>query len=150
MNAVEAIGLVKMDLLGNRALSEIVEAGRWVASGTGKRGGEWESGRGGEEDGIANSKLQISNCKLEDGVSERLAPRPKVGAQGDEEISNLKFQISNIKLEDDLDPHDPDTAKLTSAGDTLGVFQAESPGMRNSLPTAPRRVAGGHDPWPCR
>ena len=86
MNAVEAIGLVKLDLLGNRALSEI---------------GDWASGIGHWE----------KNTRPSNPMPNAQSPMP-------------------ISL-DDLDPCDPATAALVSSGDTLGVFQAESPGMRN-------------------
>jgi DNA-directed DNA polymerase III PolC len=72
MRAIEAVGLVKIDLLGNRALSTIRETVERV-----------EANRG-------------------------------------------------IRLDPDAFPHaDAKTAALLSAGETLGVFQMESPGMRN-------------------
>lgn len=72
MRGIEAVGLVKMDLLGNRALSTIQECVDLVAARTGTR------------------------------------------------------------LDPDAFPDpDPRTAALFAAGDTLGVFQMESPGMRN-------------------
>jgi len=72
MRAIEAVGLVKIDLLGNRALSTIREA--------------------------------IELIEAHQGV--RVNPETL--------------------------PHaDPETAAVLSAGETLGVFQMESPGMRN-------------------
>ncbi len=72
MRAIEAVGLVKIDLLGNRALSTIQETVELV-----------EARRG-------------------------------------------------VRLDPDRFPHqDPATAALLATGDTLGVFQMESPGMRN-------------------
>jgi DNA polymerase III alpha subunit len=72
-DAAEAVGLIKIDLLGNRALSTV--------------------------DGAVN----IITDKPED---------------------------LNI---DAFDPADQKTAKMLSAGDSLGVFQCESPGMRQLL-----------------
>ena len=72
-DAAEAVGLVKIDLLGNRALSTVNEAIRIV------------------------------------------------GHQ------------SNTEAELDFDPNDKKTARMLSAGDSLGVFQGESPGMRQLL-----------------
>jgi DNA polymerase III alpha subunit len=72
-DAVEAVGLVKIDLLGNRALSTVNEA------------------------------IQIVHATH----------------NGD---SNLSF-----------DPGDAKTAQMLSAGESLGVFQSESPGMRQLL-----------------
>ena len=72
MHAVEAVGLVKMDLLGNRALTEIGDCVTLVAERT--------------------------------GVTPLVDPAPD---------------------------GDPPTAALVARGDTVGVFQLESPGMRN-------------------
>lgn len=71
--AAEAVGLVKIDLLGNRALSTVNEAVNIIT----------ESGKGVDIDSI--------------------------------------------------DPKDRKTAKMLTAGDSLGVFQCESPGMRQLL-----------------
>ncbi len=72
MRAVEAVGLVKIDLLGNRAISTIQETVELVAAEHG------------------------------------------------------------VRLDPDAFPHeDAETATLMSSGDTLGVFQMESPGMRS-------------------
>lgn len=70
--AAEAVGLVKIDLLGNRALSTVNEA--------------------------------VSIITKE---------------------QNLDIDM--------IDPADQKTAKMLSAGDSLGVFQSESPGMRQLL-----------------
>ncbi|MBN1508115.1 MAG: DNA polymerase III subunit alpha [Sedimentisphaerales bacterium] len=72
-DAVEAVGLVKIDLLGNRSLSTVNEA------------------------------IQIVHATR----------------NGDRHLS--------------FDPGDKKTADMLSAGDSLGVFQSESPGMRQLL-----------------
>jgi DNA polymerase III alpha subunit len=72
-DAAEAVGLVKIDLLGNRSLSTVNEAIQFVHSGVNGNG-------------------------------------------------HLMF-----------DPNDEKTAQMLSAGDSLGVFQSESPGMRQLL-----------------
>lgn len=72
-DAIEAVGLVKIDLLGNRSLSTVNEAIQILGSG-----------------GNGNGPLTF-------------------------------------------DPHDEKTAQMLSAGDSLGVFQSESPGMRQLL-----------------
>ena len=74
MHAVEAVGLVKMDLLGNRALTEIADCVALVAA--------------------------------TNGEPPAVEPPPD---------------------------GDPAVAGLIECGDTLGVFQLESPGMRNLL-----------------
>jgi DNA-directed DNA polymerase III PolC len=70
--AAEAVGLVKIDLLGNRALSTVNEA------------------------------------------------------------VNIITKEQNLDI-DMVDPADQKTAKMLSAGDSLGVFQSESPGMKQLL-----------------
>lgn len=72
-DAVEAVGLVKIDLLGNRSLSTVNEA------------------------------IQIVHTSH----------------NGDSDLS--------------FDPGDEKTAAMLSAGESLGVFQSESPGMRQLL-----------------
>jgi DNA polymerase III alpha subunit len=72
-DAAEAIGLIKIDLLGNRALSTVNEAVN---------------------------------------------------------IINRRSRHLNIDV---VDPSDEKTANMLSAGDSLGVFQCESPGMRQLL-----------------
>jgi DNA polymerase III alpha subunit len=72
-DAAEAVGLIKIDLLGNRALSTVNEAIQVVAHGP------------------------------------------------------------NGSRERSFDPNDSKTADMLSAGDSLGVFQSESPGMRQLL-----------------
>jgi DNA polymerase III alpha subunit len=72
-DAAEAVGLVKIDLLGNRALSTVNEA--------------------------------IQSLHASDRNGEML----------------------------DFDPNDTKTAAMLSTGDSLGVFQSESPGMRQLL-----------------
>lgn len=72
-DAVEAVGLVKIDLLGNRSLSTVNEA------------------------------IQIIHATH----------------NGDSDLS--------------FDPGDRKTAEMLSAGESLGVFQSESPGMRQLL-----------------
>jgi DNA-directed DNA polymerase III PolC len=76
MRQIEALGLVKMDLLGNRALTEIGDTIARVSAATGGR------------------------------VVPRLEPVPD---------------------------GDATTAAMLAGGDALGVFQLESPGMRNLL-----------------
>ena len=72
-DAAEAVGLVKIDLLGNRSLSTVHEAIEIIRS----------------------------------------------GPNGDGPLT--------------FDPNDVPTARMLSAGDSLGVFQSESPGMRQLL-----------------
>jgi DNA polymerase III alpha subunit len=72
-DAAEAVGLIKIDLLGNRALSTVNEA-----------------------------------------------------------VNIVRRNQSGLDI-DIIDPTDKKTAKMLSSGDSLGVFQCESPGMRQLL-----------------
>ena len=85
-DAAEPLGLIKIDLLGNRALSTVNDAVRF-----------------------ANS-------------SRTAAPR----------LSSLAPAKPPLDV-DAIDPEDPQTARMLSLGDSLGVFQCESPGMRQLL-----------------
>jgi DNA polymerase III alpha subunit len=95
--AAEAVGLVKIDLLGNRALSTVNEA---VAKLTA------ENAKTAEE----KSKLKISAFSAHSAVKME---------------QNLDIDM--------VDPADQKTGRMLSAGDSLGVFQSESPGMRQLL-----------------
>lgn len=86
-DAVEAIGLVKIDLLGNRALSTVDESLRYA-------------------------KYQVSSAK-------------------DERQRGIDFGPSSLSLDAFL--NDPATVALLQRGDTMGVNQIESPGMRHLL-----------------
>jgi len=108
MRAIEAIGLVKMDLLGNRALTEIGDCIALVTrradtrpGGEGQRapesiGGEGQA-RGGGPPGLSAIQATRTMCLEE--------------------------------IPDD----DPATAARVARGDTLGCFQLESPAMRHLL-----------------
>lgn len=73
-DAAEAVGLVKIDLLGNRALSTVHEA-----------------------------------------------------------VQGVRQQGTPLDIETAAVPSDPRTSRMLTAGDALGVFQSESPGMRQLL-----------------
>jgi len=90
--AAEAVGLVKIDLLGNRALSTVNEAVGIIT-------------------------------KEQENVQYR-----------SKELRTSKFLVGHSTFRVDVvDPADQKTAKMLSAGDSLGVFQSESPGMRQLL-----------------
>ncbi len=99
-DATEAVGLVKIDLLGNRSLSTVNEAIQIVHSGNnGKTAPVCRRG--------------FSPCG-----SGPLTPESSAWA----EAHPTSF-----------DPDDEKTAQMLSEGDSLGVFQSESPGMRQLL-----------------
>jgi DNA polymerase III alpha subunit len=96
-DAAEAVGLVKIDLLGNRSLSTVNEAIQIINAG--------DSGR--------LRRMGFSPCgsgPTTPGLSAWAEAHPTC-----------------------FDPEDEKTAQMLSAGDSLGVFQSESPGMRQLL-----------------
>jgi len=123
-DAAEAVGLVKIDLLGNRSLSTVNEAIQIVracdrAGVTTKHTCHPREGEG-PSDGSMDSRFRGND---NGGVAAHGALNvlefPRVGRNGS---GNLSF-----------DPNDEKTAKMLSMGDSLGVFQSESPGMRQLL-----------------
>lgn len=104
-DALERIGLVKIDLLGNRGLATVDEALRHVrderreATGKGQRG-----------DTMANCKRQTANGNMLSQWESRAISSLSANAWDDEA-----------------------TVSLLQRGDTLGVNQLESPAMRHLL-----------------
>jgi DNA polymerase III alpha subunit len=153
-DAAEAVGLVKIDLLGNRSLStvneaiQIIHSGRnghlifdpnndttapsrrmgfspccsvpstpessaWATTATTTGGIVKAEGLG---DGPTHAKAAIAKLRLT-MPPDRSATLPLPGGNG-----HLTFDLDDAK-----------TAQMLSAGDSLGVFQSESPGMRQLL-----------------
>jgi len=98
-DAAEAVGLVKIDLLGNRALSTVHEAIQIVRAS-----------------GPQTQHVAFGSPSHWRHVA-RGGPSPGENGNG-----GLRF-----------DPDDGKTARMLSEGDSLGVFQSESPGMRQLL-----------------
>lgn len=119
MNAIEALGLIKMDLLGQRglttmalALDNIEKSDEWRV-----RSGEFQK----EQDGGVKPALQ----EREGGVAaDGVTPCPKARA--------IDFAA--------IPENDPATCDVIAAGHTMGVFQIESPGMRGLLRTMKART----------
>lgn len=105
MDAVESLGLVKMDLLGNRGLTVAQECLELAAA---------RAGAAGERPFPGDARALRSAAA---GSERRRGNRPRRVPANLEEISD----------------GDPVTAKLLAAGDTLGCFQMESPAMRQLL-----------------
>jgi DNA polymerase III alpha subunit len=112
-DAAEAVGLVKIDLLGNRSLSTVNEAIQIVNAGP---GGSVKGAALG--DGPTHSKAAIAKL--------RLTLPPECSAI-------LYLPEGDSSGRPAFDPDDDKTARMLSAGDSLGVFQSESPGMRQLL-----------------
>ncbi len=119
-DAAEAVGLVKIDLLGNRSLSTVNEAIQIVNSG--------DNGRLG--------RMGFSPCCSDPSMPESSAwakgdpkrDKSRLGTQAHPTCSHPPARESSA-----FDPDDAQTARMLSEGDSLGVFQSESPGMRQLL-----------------
>lgn len=105
MHAIESIGLVKIDLLGNRAISVISESVRLIR----ERGGP---------------VVDVSRVD---------PPRVGTGERGTGERGAGEHGAAPDDAPVVIPDGDPAAARLMARGDTLGVFQLESPGMRNLL-----------------
>jgi DNA-directed DNA polymerase III PolC len=113
MHAVEALGLIKMDLLGQRGLTTM---------------------------SLALQNIEARNSKFEnrDTTSKGCHPERSSAPDGAERSEGSAFfsKISNFKPQIDFDSipeGDPQTCAMIAAGRTLGIFQIESPGMRGLL-----------------
>jgi DNA-directed DNA polymerase III PolC len=112
-DAAEAVGLVKIDLLGNRSLSTVNEAIQLCRVGLAPPNATvWHRHP-------ADAAWAGSPCHEEPAspTPSKDSPSQKIGGH-----SPPCF-----------DPNDEKTAEMLSAGDSLGVFQSESPGMRQLL-----------------
>ena len=108
MRAIQAIGLVKMDLLGNRALSTIAECIEWVGARP-----------------ATDAAVPVS---ADPTVSASAATPASIGATG----ANLAPGRACIDL-DHIPDSDTATIERLARGDTLNCFQLESPAMRHLL-----------------
>ncbi len=129
MNAIEALGLVKMDLLGQRglttmalALDNVERSGEWpFEDAQGKRvaSGEWREGKEIEE------IKEVEDSEGNDGVAaDGVTPCPRA--------RTIDFAA--------IPENDPATCAVIAAGRTMGLFQIESPGMRGLLRTMKART----------
>jgi DNA-directed DNA polymerase III PolC len=91
-DAAEAVGLIKIDLLGNRALSTVNGAVNIIR-------------------GRVGNLLPTRTCSA---------------------CAKTDFAYPTISI-DCIGPQDDKTGKMLSEGESLGVFQCESPGMRQLL-----------------
>jgi DNA-directed DNA polymerase III PolC len=122
MHAVEALGLIKMDLLGQRGLTTMSLALKNIG------GAGFQPVHVPAADESAHT-LQACTPSSHARHSER-------SEESAFEVSNVKSQISNLKSQIDFDSipeADPQTCAMIAAGRTLGIFQIESPGMRGLL-----------------
>ncbi len=131
MNAIEALGLIKMDLLGQRglttmslALDNIEKSDEWrVTSGEEHKQSEKQTaGRNNLADMGCSSAAPLREARqvAPDGVT----PCPKA--------RRIDFAA--------IPENDPATCEVMAAGRTMGLFQIESPGMRGLLRTMKART----------
>jgi DNA polymerase III subunit alpha len=122
MNAIEALGLIKMDLLGQRGLTTMSLA----LDNVERRSGEWRVTSG--EPQKRKGEVQNSNGATENNrvAPDGVTPCPKA--------RTIDF--------DAILENDPATCAVIAEGRTMGVFQIESPGMRGLLRTMKARTLG--------
>ena len=108
MNAIEALGLIKMDLLGQRGLTTMALALDNIEKKEGKEAKE------------------IKEVKDKSGV----APRLRSGLAADGFTPSPKARTIDF---DAIPENDPATCDVIAAGRTIGLFQIESPAMRSML-----------------
>jgi len=116
MGAIEALGLIKMDLLGQRGFTTMSLA----LDNIEKEAEEVKEGKEKKEKSTAPSGLRASRsgCATATKVApDGVTPCPKA--------RNIDF--------DAIPKNDPETCDVIAAGRTLGVFQIESPAMRGLL-----------------
>ena len=121
-DAVEALGLVKMDLLAQRSLSILETAVRQIEKNHGVRIAP--------PFGVARPPDVGWPCTDSESTATQrrvtVPPGPEASAP---EPQGLGVRVEPLAIEDG----DPAAAALLERGDTFGCFQIESPGMRNLL-----------------
>jgi DNA-directed DNA polymerase III PolC len=117
MNAVEALGLVKMDLLGQRGFTTMTLALDSIARSRANNACHPEPSEGSLPVGAGLQTVPFPSCCH----SERSEESPGVPP------ARLDF--------DAIPENDPPTCEMLAAGRTMGVFQIESPGLRGLLRT---------------
>jgi DNA-directed DNA polymerase III PolC len=111
MNAVEALGLIKMDLLGQRGLTTMSLALKNIET----RNSIFD---------IRKTPGEVIRSETENGTH----LNPHIESR----VSNLESPVSSIDF-DAIPENDPLTCAVLARGRTMGVFQIESPGMRGLL-----------------
>jgi DNA polymerase III alpha subunit len=156
MRAIEAIGLVKMDLLGNRALTEIGDCIALVARDAGSRAGEGPGAQGladpltsggegrtaeglerGEPDVRTRSRSRSAPAErslLDSAGLRHPGSGPRRDSSSSRPVPPRSRDSGSPSLSlDSIPDDDPATAARVARGDTLGCFQLESPAMRHLL-----------------
>jgi DNA polymerase III alpha subunit len=150
MNAIEALGLIKMDLLGQRGLTTMA-----LALDNIEKSGEWRVASGEREE--VKEVKEIKEVKEKEGVRTGDALPDKTdlslrSARPSSSFTSLasftSFTSSTSSVAADgvtpcpkartidfaaIPENDPETCEVVSTGKTLGIFQIESPAMRGML-----------------
>jgi DNA-directed DNA polymerase III PolC len=119
MNAIEALGLIKMDLLGQRGFTTMSLALDNIEKKA-EEEGEIKKVEEKKDTSTAPSRLwaSMNRCATTASVApDGVTPRPKA--------REIDF--------DAIPENDPATCDVIAAGRTMGVFQIESPAMRGLL-----------------
>src|SRR5208283_2556716 len=127
MNAIEALGLIKMDLLGQRGLTTMS-----LALDNIERSGEWRVASGElKQEHSSVVHLHKANCAApeQSGNAQNVAPD---GVTPCPRPRSIDFSA--------IPENDPPTCEVMAAGRTMGLFQIESPGMRGLLRTMKART----------
>jgi DNA-directed DNA polymerase III PolC len=114
MHAVEGVGLVKMDLLGQRGLTTMSLALRNIG-----RAGLQPVSAGDTEQSHRRQACATTACHIE--------------------LSKISTRPPTIDF-DAIPENDPAACAMIARGQTLGIFQVESPGMRGLLRTMQART----------
>jgi DNA polymerase III alpha subunit len=141
-DAAEAVGLVKIDLLGNRALSTVNEAIQIVnsernhncrmASDAGLVAAS--GGSAPRPPTFSALSQQRGGCAVHTFAQKMVCTAHPTGPTAKNAGGSRAEPLRSIsELQLSFDPNDPKTADMLSEGDSLGVFQSESPGMRQLL-----------------
>ena len=121
-DAVEALGLVKMDLLAQRSLSILETAVKEIEKNHGVRIAP--PFRVARPPDVGWPCTDSESTATQKRVA--VPPGPEASAP---EPEGLGFRVDPMAIEDG----DPAVAAMLERGDTFGCFQIESPGMRNLL-----------------
>jgi DNA-directed DNA polymerase III PolC len=124
MNAIEALGLIKMDLLGQRGLTTMS-----LALDNIEKGGEWQKQSENQTAGRNNLASMGGSSAVPLREVRQVAPD---GATPCPSARKIDFAA--------IPENDPATCEVMAAGRTMGLFQIESPGMRGLLRTMKART----------
>jgi DNA-directed DNA polymerase III PolC len=131
MNATEALGLIKMDLLGQRGFTTMSLA----LDNIEKTAGHQEESQGAPATSDPEKHRPGTPCKEWGRWDDRIGGVAPDGRTPCPKARTIDFTA--------IPENDPATCEVIAAGRTMGVFQIESPGMRGLLRTMKARTLEG-------